>query len=324
MTVQLQQNLQQKEKTIQELREENQSLQHKLNNGLHQKLTLNWKTCNIAQCKMSRGSATVCGSIAYFGLDGSSQVYSYNVYKEEWSTLPECPTYNFRLSVLNGLLTTVGGRQNGILSHYQVTNKLLSLMEQGQEKKWLEHFPPMPTKRERMAVVCTEKALVVAGGKGEWWAKLNTVEVMDTDTLQWSTVSSLPHPLYDASATVYLDTVYLVGGVSYSTKSVFTYSLTENRPAWHTMSELPVTDSTCVTLNGQLLAVGGRDADGKYSNSIYSYNTDTNSWGVISHMPTPKSWCQVAVFPGNKLMVVGGESYTGDDTQEVHIASVSQ
>ena len=43
------------------------------------------------QCKMSRGSATVCGSIAYFGADGSSQVHSYNLYADEWSTLPDCP-----------------------------------------------------------------------------------------------------------------------------------------------------------------------------------------------------------------------------------------
>ena len=64
----------------------------------------------------------------------------------------------------------------------------------------------MPTKREYTAVVCGRKALTVAGGKGEWWAKLTTVEVMDTDTLQWSTVSSLPHPVNNASATVFGDT----------------------------------------------------------------------------------------------------------------------
>ena len=76
--------------------------------------------------------------------------------------------------------------------------------------------------------VSTGKALVVAGGYGEEYATLATVEVMDTDTLQWSTASSLPHPLSDATATVCGDRVYLGGGWDehgYSTKSVFTCSL---------------------------------------------------------------------------------------------------
>ena len=97
----------------------------------------------------------------------------------------------------------------------------------------MDVFPRMPTKRQLTAVVCSGKTLVVAGGKGEWRTKLATVEVMDTETLQWSTVSSLPQPCYSALATVCGDTVYLVGGLGYSTKSVFTYSLTETRPAWH-------------------------------------------------------------------------------------------
>ena len=58
---------------------------------------------------------------------------------------------------------------------------------------------------------------------------------------------------------------------------------------------------------GQLLVVGGRDRDEKYSNNIYSYNTKTNCWEDISHMPTPQSWCLVTVLD-NKLMVVRGES----------------
>ena len=328
VTARLQQNLLQREKKIQKLQEENQHLQRELGKVLKRssdtekgKQTLSWKTCKAAPHQMSRGSATVCGNMAYFRPDDSRQVYSYNSEKEEWSTLPGCSTHNFTLTVVNGHVTAVGGRHNTL--PYKLTNTLLSLVGEGGSKDWMEHFPRMPTKRELTAVVCSEKTVVVAGGKGEWRAKLTTVEVMDTDTLQWSTASRLPHSFYSASATICGDTAYLVGGLGYSTKSVFTYSLAENHPAWHTCTstDLPVMDSTCVTLNGQLVAVGGRDSDGKFTNDVYSYNTETSSWKVISQMPTPRSWCLVAVLPGNKLMVVGGETYTGD-TQEVHIASV--
>lgn len=78
--------------------------------------------------------------------------------------------------------------------------------------KWVKHFPSMPTKRSHTTVVSSGKALVVAGGRGEGVATLTTVEVMDTETLQWSTACRLPQPLSNASATVCGDNVYMVGG----------------------------------------------------------------------------------------------------------------
>ena len=87
--------------------------------------------------------------------------------------------------------------------------------------------------------------------------------------------------------------------------------------------------STCATLNGQLLAVGGYNSHIKRAtNNIYTYNTKRNKWEVISQMATPRSWCLVAVLPDNKLMVVGGEIYTpGEsenkyDTDKVEIAKL--
>ena len=324
---------QQREKVIQELQKENLQLRKELQEKdkvLQQKATLRWKPCKAAPTTMHRGSATVCGSIAYFKPDGSNEVHSYDSDKEKWSTLPECPTYYFTLTVVNGLVTAVGGSEYSWSVIENLTNTLLSLTESG----WEKHFPPMQTKRKLTAVVCIRKTLVVAGGVGERTI-LTTVEVMNTDILQWSTVSSLPQPIFDITATICGDRVCLVGGheeqgpsvimrfmitfdrsilhnYDYSTKSVFTCSLSAllTRPAknsvWDTITDFPVRDSTCVTLNGQLLAVGGRDSHNKDTNNIYSYDTKTNSWEVISHMPTPRHNCLVTVLPGNKLMVVGG------------------
>ena len=150
---------------------------------------------------------------------------------------------------------------------------------------------------------------------------------MDIYTRKWSTASSLPRSLSHDSATVCGDSVYLVSGQK-NTKSVFTCSVSEllqsqtSHPVWHTIANLPITCSTCVTLNRQLLAVGGRgNSDSEDSNNIYAYNTETNSWEVISHMTTPRRNCLVTVVPGNKLMVVGGE--TGLSVRdEVEIATV--
>ena len=278
------------------------------------KLTFTWRTCEGAPCKMRRGSATVHGSMAYFGPDGSRQVLSYNSDTEEWSTLPECPTTNFTLTVVNDLVTVVGGGK------FYVSNTLLSLMEDGGRRKWVEHFPRMPTKRCSTAVVCSGKALVVAGGEGYMFT-LATVEVMNTDTLQWSIASSLPCPLSGASATICEDKIYLVGGQDNngtSTNSVLTSSLTDllqsrTNSVWHLIADLPVSQSTCATLNGRLLAVSGviqKDIEFIHTyvfyNVIYVYNPVTDFWEVTSRFTRARYNCLAAVLPGNKLMVVGG------------------
>jgi len=332
MAAQLQQNLQQKKNMIQKLQEENSNLCQESNKVSltmtpKGKLTLKWEKCKPCTCEteLRKGSAIARDNMAYFRPAFTGKVYSYNSDTEEWSTLQECDREYFTLTVVNGLVTAVGGWQSD-----NYINTLLSLSQD--KTNWKELFPPMPTKRKLTAVVCTEKALVVAGGEGEGKARLATVEVMDTDTLQWSTVSSLPQPLYQASATVCGDRVYLVGGYRWdnqSTKSVFTCLLSDllqsQTKVWKKIKDLPMEHSPCVTLNGQVLAVGGedsdkKDSDKKVTDNIYSYNTKENSWEVISHMPTRRSWCLATVLPGNKLMVVGAQTGS-QDTNKVEIAT---
>ena len=346
------QNLPQREKAIPELQEEKQHLRLKSRASLTSneellqqpvaaqkgKLNLSWKVPKAAPRKMRRGSAAVHGSMAFFKPAGSldsSQIQSYNSDTEEWSTLPKCPTSSFTLAVVNGLVTAVGGMQSG-----KTTNSLLCLVEENWKRKWVKHFPPMPTKRCLAAVVSSGKALVVAGGWREG-DRLATVEVMDTDTLLWSTARSLPHPLSDSSATVCGDSVYLAGGIIQhgdSTKTVFACSLSAlissqimeaktstpstsaDHQVWHAIADLPMGNSTCVALNGQLLAVGGCNSDKKRTNAILKYNTATHSWEVTSRIPTARFLCLVAVLSDNKLMVVGGSDGLSD-TEKVEIAT---
>jgi len=89
------------------------------------------------------------------------------------------------------------------------------------------------------------------------------------------------------------------------------------------MRTLSLVRSTCVTLNGQLLAVGGySDSDKRNTNTILRYNPETNSWEVLSRMATLQSECLVAVLPGNRLMVVGGTNETPGFLEELEISTV--
>jgi len=300
------------------------------------RLLLNWKTAPHWMVRPS--SVVVDGNVAYFNPDGVYAVYSYDSEKEMWSTLPPCPHTCSSLAVVNGLLTAVGGLLTSYNQAY-VSDQLLGLTHEG---KWEKHFLPMPTKRYGTAVVCSEKSLIVAGGTGEDTRDLDTVDVMDTDTLQWSTACSLPFALRYASVTICQDRIYLLGhDTTNEPRSVLACSVADllqsslgarlrkltQQAVWHRVADLPVRSSSCATLCGQLLAVGGSSETqrtGKPCTAIHQYDPANYSWNIISHMCTARSHSLVAVLPGNKLMVVGGYTQDGDETDIVEIATLQE
>ncbi len=270
--------------------------------------------------------------IAYFSFGAS--VYAYEWQRLEWSKLPDCPWWYHTLAVVNGLLTAVGDRQS--LRIY--TNTLLSLVGEGSKRKWEKHFPPMLTKRTCTAVVYSGKQLVVIGGDGDN-GTVTTVEVMDTETREWFTASSLPFPLSLATVTIVGDSIYLVGGFDENgtiTRSVLTCSLTallqscqphppqpQTPSLWHRVADTPVYQSTCVTLDGELVAVGGCDSDWNPTDAVYAYDPPTDSWNMISRMNTARQKCLAAVLPGDRLMVVGGFTSWGSPCAVVEIATLA-
>ena len=157
--------------------------------------------------------AVVVGSRVYFWCN-NCQFWTYEKHR---SQLPDCPHASSSLAVLSGLPTTIGGNR-------PFTNTLMSLTT---ERKWIEKFPPMPTKRTFVTAVCTGTDLIVAGGMGEDYEMLTTVEVLNIQNHQWSTAIDLPEPSQYYSVTVCGDQLYMLGGACgfYSTKSVYTCSV---------------------------------------------------------------------------------------------------
>ena len=217
------------------------------------------------------------------------------------------------------------------------TNTLLSLTGEGERKKWSEVFLPMPTPRVSTACITTKKALVVAGGNAGANDDLATVEVMDINRKQWTTVCPLPQKLWSLSGIVCGDSLYLAGGrtgVSHS-KSVFTCSLpdlwqpeifgsrirrTLSRPnVWKEISSLPVTLSTLASFGGHLLAIGGEDDSRNPTTDVYRYDSDTDSWHVISQMKNKRSHCLAVTLPEHRLIVVGGYVRILQTTDSVEI-----
>ena len=287
-----------------------------------QQLKLTFETRRNAPRGMNRAAAVVHGSVGYFSSDGSRDVFAYDSEKDDWSELPECPRYFFGLAVINNLLTAVGGEPSELFSS---TNHLVSF----NGSKWVSVFPPMPTKRCWLTVISAQNYLIAAGGKGEGGV-LSTVEVMNIATREWYTAASLPEPVFNITATVCRGRLYLLGGVKYNnpTRAVFTCTLdsllhschppsqtpphTNEAGVWQRIADVPMKLSTCATLNGRVLAVGGKDSHHTPTADVYMYNADSDSWQLVGHMSTAPSECLV-VGLRDCIIAVGG--YTSSSVE---------
>ena len=294
---------------------------------------MKWQKESKAPEAMLRGSAASDSKMAYFNGHYSTKVYSYDSDTQKWRQLPDTPHTQAALVVVQHILTMVGGYVSG-----KVTNSLLSLMGEGGAMKWLPHYPAMPTARGHTVAVCSGHSLIVAGGLGDGRNRLATVEVLDIDTKQWSTACSLPHPFYDATISICRERLYLMGGgdeTGYPTHSVLTCShsvltcsvpellqsqteklRTEPEPEpdrhttkWRRIADAPYYFSSCATLCGQLVAVGGWKSSwwrgDKETAAIFGYKETTDSWEAMGDMPTARRLALVAILNG-QLMVVGG------------------
>lgn len=186
-------------------------------------IKLRWRKMADAPSNFVRWSDAVVDENKVYIRGGDTQViYAYDTLQCTWSELPYCMNDNYSIAVINGLLTTIGGYR--AISY---SNQLFSLTGEGSSRRWTEKFPPMPTKRRWTTALRDEKFLIVVGGSGEKGMnlKLSTVEIMNTETFQWSTAANLPEPLVNASAAICGNSIYLLGGKNISlssTKSVYT------------------------------------------------------------------------------------------------------
>jgi hypothetical protein len=84
-------------------------------------------------------------------------LYTFHAPTSRWSLILDHPLWSgFAITVIDGQLTTVGGFVcEGFAVESMITNKLFSLSGEGSDKKWIEKFPSMPTKRYAVSTLCS-------------------------------------------------------------------------------------------------------------------------------------------------------------------------
>ena len=186
--------------------------------GLKENPQVILKSHSIAPIPMHRGAASVHNSVVYFTF--KEMVLSYNMLTQTWVIEPDCPQASGGFTVVGELPTMIGGQKDG-----HATNELVSLAD----GLWLQTFPSMPTPRIYSSAVMCCNHLIVAGGSlsvklpGD---VLSAVEVMDMNNYQsdqaWSVVSSLQHPLAEASMVIHHKEIILLGGTDRNGKTLVT------------------------------------------------------------------------------------------------------
>ena len=269
--------------------------------------------------------------IAYVRPSQTEHILTFNSKSGEWAQLPECQVKDTTLAILNGKITTVGGLKKTsdcMPDEHEVrVNKLYSFIQREDEgtKEWEEVLPAMPTKRSQVTAVSTEEKLIVAGGRVNA-GPLATVEILDVNTKVWSTSADLPKPFYRASGCVCKGDLYLVGGARDKldpVSHVFRASISDilqsrSGEVFHPLANIPFKLPSCVSIGGQVLAIGGLQAESEQSQLIpskfaYRYDPRTDCWQQLDDpMHTPRGRCFAVALSESRLMVVGGYAIQTD------------
>ena len=258
-----------------------------------------------------------CPDVASAGV-----VQVYDLDKATWTKLPPAPQYNSQAVAINNQLVLIGGFE--ALSR-TISNMVSTWTGQG----WQQDIPAMPTTRFRPGVTTYGTYVIVAGGLAEdKETLLNSIDVLHTTTLQWSTPANLQlsRPMYRMQITVSATHICVASaGITYdattntstSSKSVWQLPVStltkvlmgeDHSPHdWEEIAPTPHYSSVLLQHTAHPLAVGGQDS-GKPTPNIIMFDSRSNKWSTVGQLLEPRTRCTVVGLSRYSFLVCGGAS----------------
>ena len=244
-------------------------------------------------------------------------VFKYDTTTDTWSLLPPCPTHNHGLSTFNGQLVSTGGIPHDAPGSTP-TNKVYTF----QESNWVAALPPMHTARFDPSTFTYNTRLIVCGGVTSWtsaeqYTCTSTVEMLNSETGQWSTLAPLPSALRMMSVAVSDDKCYLIGGsrqgglgqrACSAPLSLLTESTSQPSP-WEVLPDCPLYGSTAAELGGCVLALGGQkpgSSDGYPDVHLYSQNSKSWRRTTAVNLPIASYNATSTTLAEDSIIVVAG------------------
>jgi hypothetical protein len=209
--------------------------------------------------------------------------------------------------VVNGLIYVIGGYKSGsgYLSSVVVYDPI--------EDSW-SNRPSMPTAREYATGVAFENMIYVIGGEmpssnpyqsGEI---TNVVEVYNTTTESWATLSPMPTPREGICSAVVGGKIHVFGGTtSNSTALLDTHEVYDiATDSWSTGSPLPTpeSDGTCIAVGSKIYVLGGVSGVGAYS-AVQVFDTINEVWDTGKPIPIGRAGAGAASID-QSIFLIGG------------------
>ena len=269
-------------------------------------------------------TAVVFGGKIYVGggccssVQCSQLVQVYDTIKAVWTTLPPSPIYYSESTLVNSQLTLIGGRD---ASNKENTNLTITWDEE--KKQWFPKVPPMPTKRYRSCIIHCNNLMLVAGGMADDKTLLDSVDVFNMDTFQWTTSSSfkLPLPMWDMRASISCRYVYIANGrkqryLGSKSHHNTAYKLPvdeivnavseEQDIEWIPVQDTPYALSGLVVDSDHPIVVGGNDESAKPTSDVSIYDPTADKWSNVGQCVRPHFVsCAIAVS-SSSFVVIGG------------------
>ena len=274
-----------------------------------------------------------CGGGTTGKVDTARLVCKYDPTADTWSPLPPCPTYNHGLSELDNALVTVGGIMHNAPG-FIPTNSVYKF----QDPNWVT-LPPMPTARFDLSAFTYKTHLIACGGVTSCtgvtsitqYTCTTTVEMLNSETGQWSTLAPLPVALYRMSTAISNGRCYSIGGSSEykdltacsAPLPLLIESASQPSPSsavWEVLPNCPLYGSTAAELGGCVLALGGQKLGSNDSSTdVYLYSRNSKSWRRTTavNLPIASYSATSASLAGDSIVVVGGL-----DKPESHLNTV--
>ena len=263
------------------------------------------------------GHYIYCGGGATDKANTDRLVFKYDNTTDTWSPLPPCPTRNHGLSTFNGQLVSTGGIPHDATSLIP-TNKVYTF----QESNWVAALPPMHTARFQPSTFTYNTHLIVCGGVTSWTSVkqhtcTSTVEMLNSETGQWSTLAPLPFARRMMSVAVSDDKCYFIGGADQGVKNpractaplpLLTESASQPSP-WEVFPDCPLYGSTAAVLGGCVLALGGMTQANISSTDIHLYSRNSKSWRRTTavNLPIALYGATSTTLAEDSIIVVAGK-----------------
>lgn len=287
-----------------------------------------WKTLTPkTETEVRSENAFVAVGDLFYLLGGRKKesMYTYNPQTNEWKKAANVPMemHHFQAVAYKGELYVLGAFTGDYPHETPISNIYIYNPTKDQWRKGAA----IPENRRRGSAGVTvhqDKIYLVCGIQdGHWDGHVTWLDEYDPKTDKWRQLPDAPHARDHVQATVLNNQLVVAGGRKSSQKIGKVLELTVpevdvydfKKGVWRTLpaaQNIPTQRAGCtsVTLDNQVLVIGGESTQLLAHNQTEAFDFKTNTWHTLSPLQTGRHGTQALVYK-NKVYITGGAGNHG-------------